>query len=85
VDDQRFQRLFTAARNSVHEQRSARADTIGMSGDFQLDVAKRESAFQRAIKAQRQYRQTIDLLEAECTPEQWNSVLEAIEQGWPEP
>ncbi|MDB4871953.1 MAG: hypothetical protein JWL97_2957 [Gemmatimonadales bacterium] len=34
-------------------------------------------------QARRQYRQTMDLLELESTPEQWRKVLEAIEAEWP--
>lgn len=33
--------------------------------------------------ARRKLNATVDVLEAECTPDQWVKVLEAIEQGWP--
>lgn len=35
-------------------------------------------------QVRRQYRQTLDLLQLECTSEQWAIVLDAIEQEWPD-
>jgi hypothetical protein len=63
VDDQRFERLFGAARAYFHIQ------------DDIFNLAKDQ--------ARRQYRETMDLLELESTPEQWAKVLEAVVQDWP--
>lgn len=33
--------------------------------------------------ARAQLRRTLDILEAECSQEQWLKVLAALEEGWP--
>ena len=85
MNEQRFERLFEAARKSAQEYRDAVRPGAGPVVDLQLYLAKREGAAEVAKKAERQYRQALDLLELECTPAQWAKVLEAIEEGWSGP
>lgn len=85
MNDQRFERLFEAARESAHEYRDALRGGAGPVVDLQLYLAKREGASDRAKKAQGQYQHVLDLLELESTPAQWAKVLDAIEAGWPAP
>lgn len=63
MNDQRFERLLSAARESYH----TKDDVLNL----------------RRAYARRQYRQTLDLLELECTAEQWAKVLAQIEAQWP--
>jgi hypothetical protein len=44
---------------------------------------KDDILYLRRDHARRQYRETLDLLELECTPEQWAKVLAMIELQWP--
>lgn len=63
MENERFERLLKAARQSFHVP----DDVLNLQREVGL----------------KHYRQMLDLLELEGTPDQWTKVLESIEQNWP--
>lgn len=74
MTEERFTELMAAASKAFHAYRDAATKIAGSIGT-PTHLSEEE--------ARRQYRQALDVLSVEATPEQWARVEAAMTQRWP--